>query len=157
MASRAAILVGAAAITSILVCGCSHDANPTGHAKAIGPTPISSRSGGSAPSRNSSPTPTARPTNAATGSSDMATLCVFLGKVQRAGTAAKSPSDGLKVLKSFEPRFEAVVSSAPKADHADVQIVVTAARKALATRDLSYIATDRVAAAGARLSDVCGI
>jgi hypothetical protein len=82
--------------------------------------------------------------------------CRFITTVNVAAKRAESQKTGLRLLASFSRQFSAVLAHAPAAMQTDLRIVFTAARTALDKQRMAYLATDQVAAAGARLTGVCG-
>lgn len=84
-------------------------------------------------------------------------VCVFLSRIDRAASQAKSEDQGLRILKSFSPQFATELKAVPSWAASDLPIVIRASRQALETNDLTVLSTDAVAAAGARLSKGCGL
>lgn len=119
-----------AAITALALPGCSHPGQP----------------------RNTTTAPSAVPKTMATS-----TICTYLTKLEGEALGAKSPTAGLSVLKTALPQIKADLPAAPTALRADLETIIEAADDALAHKDLSYLATDDVAAAGTRLSAACGV
>lgn len=117
-----------------LLAGCSHRSAPTDH-PAVG-----------------------RPstTNASSVVSGSA-FCSFLVTLDTKAMSATSPAAGLQVLKSAEPQLKAEAASAPAVLQPDLHTVIQAADASLQHQDLSYLAADDVAAAGARLSSQCQV
>lgn len=88
-------------------------------------------------------------------SADATATCEVLVRIDRAASEAKSPEQGLQILRSFASQFDGAVAAAPAAQRSDVSVIIEASRQALNKRDLSPLATDEVARAGARLAVSC--
>jgi hypothetical protein len=117
-----------------LLAGCSHQSASTDHAAAGRPSTsgVSSQVSGSA-------------------------FCSFLVALDTQAMNATSPAAGLQVLKSAEAQLRAEAASAPAVLRPDLQTVIRAADASIQHQDLSYLAADDVAAAGARLSSQCQV
>jgi hypothetical protein len=84
-------------------------------------------------------------------------FCTFLSALNAEANSATSAEQGLVMLRSYIPELEQQLPSAPQGMQADITVLLTASRAALDSNDLSPLASDDVAQAGARLSETCGL
>ena len=84
-------------------------------------------------------------------------ICNFLTQLNQTAAQATSADAGLAALTQLEPQLEKAASTAPSAAKTDLQTVISAAKDAVATKDLSKLASDPVAQAGSRLAEQCGL
>jgi hypothetical protein len=94
-------------------------------------------------------------TTATTTKLSASTACAFLAEVNAAAQKTTTPASGLRTLAGFAAQFPDQLARSPAAMRGDMTVVFTASRNALAHHDLIYLVSDKVAAAGARLSDEC--
>jgi hypothetical protein len=84
-----------------------------------------------------------------------AAFCSFLTSVNKVAFQDATQYQRLQLLASIVPRLRARRASAPAAVATAFGLVMSAAEKAVAQGDLAPLATNRVAAAGTKLTGYC--
>lgn len=151
--TRRGTLAGMLLGVVIIVAGCTPTGS-TSHAassSAAGvPDSRSDSSVGAAANGSSDSSATVSPTLA--GSS----LCQVLATINKAAATATNPTEGLNVLRQYDPQLTAAASTAPPAAHSDIAVLTDAVNKALSSGDLSGLAADPIVTAGTHLLALCG-
>ena len=86
---------------------------------------------------------------------DAAAFCSFLTSVNKVATRGASQHQRLQLLASIVPRLRTRQAAAPAGVAAAFGVVVSAAEKAIAQGNLAPLTTNRVAAAGTKLTGYC--
>jgi hypothetical protein len=86
---------------------------------------------------------------------DAAPFCSFLTSVDEAAAQAASQKQGIRLLASIVPRLRARQAATPAPVVAVFGVVLTASEQAVAKGNPGPLATDRVAAAGTKLTNYC--
>jgi hypothetical protein len=147
VACRAAIAPALAA-GLLLVAGCSH---PGAGSPGSGSAGSAAAGGGvTPPAAAASPARTKGPVT-----EGAAAFCSFLAGVNNAAAHASSQQQGIQLLASIVPTLQAQRSGVPATAADDFDVVLAAAQQAVRQGNLSALATNPVAAAGARLSSYC--
>ena len=79
----------------------------------------------------------------------------FLRLQKSAGAKTIYGDARLAVLRSYEPKFDHVLSAAPAAQKPDLHTLVDASRSAIRQKSIDSIASDDVLSAGANLDNFC--
>lgn len=96
--------------------------------------------------------------SSASADGNKAALCELNSQLDAATNNASTPADLLAAFKAHDAQFDQLLADAPSAIRADVQILVTGARKAEQANDVTPLQNDAAfAAAGQHLDAFCGV
>jgi len=89
---------------------------------------------------------------------DKAALCQFDTDFHRAGESVKTEQDSVRLIRSFEPRFDEVLRDAPSEVRPAVETLIEGLRGIARTGDLDAVdSPEAFSTAGKRLDTYCGI